>query len=57
MKKSEIFTITSTNEKNGIVSTYTNDIKVMSEDKTFNKCVDYLEKQKNLTKNGFVIDS
>ncbi len=57
MKKAEIFTLTSTNGKNGIVSTYTNDVKVMSDEKTFNKCIDVLEKQKSLTKNGFTVDS
>jgi len=57
VKKPEIFTHTSTNGKNGIVSTYTNDLKVMSDEKTFNKCIDVLEKQKNLTKNGYTVDS
>ena len=55
--KPEIFTVTTTNTKNGIISTYTNDVKVMSDEKTFTKCIDALEKQKTLTKNGYVVDS
>lgn len=49
--------MTTTDNKNGIVSTYTNDVRVMSDEKTFSKCVDALEKQRNLTKNGFTVDS
>lgn len=29
----------------------------MTDEKTFNKCVDALEKQKQLTKNGYTVDS
>jgi hypothetical protein len=29
----------------------------MTDEKTFNKCIDALEKQKQLTKNGFTVDS
>jgi hypothetical protein len=29
----------------------------MSEEKTFNKLIDSLEKQRSLTKNGYTIDS
>lgn len=57
IKKPEVFTVTSTDIKNGIVSTYTNDVKVMSDEKTFNKCIDALEKQRNLSKRGYVVDS
>lgn len=49
--------MTSTNSKSGIISTYTNDVKVMTEEKTFNKCLDMLENKKQLSKDGFVIDS
>jgi hypothetical protein len=55
VKKQEIVTVTTTNSKNGIVSTTTNDIKIMQEEKTFQKVVDAIDNKKNLTKNGFVV--
>lgn len=57
VKKPEIFTTSFVNPVNGVLSTHTNDVKTMNEEKTFPKTIDTLEKQKSLTKNGFTIDS
>lgn len=39
------------------MTTFTNDIKVMKEDKTFEKIVEYLEENYSITDLGFEIES
>ena len=53
----ETITTTQVNPTTGIMTTFTNDIKVMKEDKTFDNIVKYLEKNYNVTKLGFEIQS
>lgn len=55
--KPQIITTTTVNPKDGITTTYTNNINVMKEEKTFNKCVTYLDKQFTLDKQGFKVES
>jgi len=39
------------------MTTFTNDVKVMKEEKTFQKCIDYLETKFRITQLGYTIDS
>ena len=53
----ETITKTTVNPHNGIMTTFTNDVKVMKEEKTFQKCVDYLEKEFQMSQLGFELHS
>lgn len=53
----EKVTVTTVNPTSGVMTTFTNDIEVMQEEKTFKKCVDFLDRQFTLTNNGFSISS
>ena len=53
----ETITTTQVNPTTGIMTTFTNDIKVMKEDKTFANIVTYLEKNYKVTELGYEIQS
>ena len=53
----ELITKTTVDPQTGITTIFTNNMKVMKEERTFQQCVDYLENAYKLSSNGFVIQS